>query len=507
MRIAVDVTPMKVDGSVGGLMNLCVELIEGLSNEENIQLVLLCAYWNKEFLKKYISKDVSLIEVIKKDASTNRFYKLFKKVYNRVIRYKGTGGMLKGKEIDILFCPFSATTYKENGIPTVSTINDIQHEYYPQFFTPLENHHRTQFYKDTSKKVEGVICISDYTKKTFCEKYNFDLDRAYTVYIAIQNRFKREDKTIIEKLKLNGIKYIVYPANFWEHKNHKILLNAFSMYAHRNLTAKLVLTGNALGKEKEYEEIFEKMGLKNRVIITGYLNNEEFYSILKNSKGLIFPSLFEGFGIPIVEAMYINKLISCSNVTSLPEVGCESICYFNPTKPDEVLKGIEYLFESEVTENIIEDYRIQLERFNFKKMINNYVDVFQKVISNKTKVAFMDKCEGIYPDKWSGQNIQIQCAGKNGSKLRVNITLPKFVNNSLKFSTFLESKEESYIIKPGQTLDLNWEVTSDEWALEFSVKKTWMPSIVLQSDDKRELGFMINELELVTKDNVEKLIF
>lgn len=504
MKIAVDITPMKVDGSVGGVMNVIIGVIEGLRKRDNIQLVLLCAYWNKEFLHKYVSKNVTLIEVIKESSSDNRLAHFIQRVRNKLLQCNKINAILSENKVDILFCPFSAETYKEAGIPVVSTINDIQHEYYPQFFTPEEYNHRKQFYNDISRKAEGIICISDYTKKTFCEKYNYDEKRAYTIYIAVQNRFKNEDPAVLDKLYLKDSRYIVFPANFWEHKNHKILLNAFSMYAQKDKDAKLVLTGNTLGKEKEFLDIIDKMGLKDRVIITGYLNNDEFYSILKNSKGLIFPSLFEGFGIPVVEAMYINKLVACSNVTSLPEIGCDSICYFNPVKPDEVLKGIEYLFENEITDEIIADYKKQLEKYDFDKMIDHYIEVFQKVINNKSEMIFSDLCDGIYPDKWSSSCIQLQCADKRNSTLEMKISLPGFLKSPLKFTTLVNSVEKSYSVKPGQTMDLKWDVTSDKWSLLLSVKKTWTPAETLKSEDNRELGFMVNDLTLIT-ENKDKI--
>lgn len=490
MKIAVDILSIRADGSAGGATGFAIELIKGFARTEGVQVMVLCADWNIQLLKQCLPDNIQFCQVVgdKKAIGIEKDDEDFGKGNSRF--------WLAKNNVDILFCPFSAATFKEKGIPTVCTILDIQHEYYPQFFTPQELQHRRNFYRDIVKKVERVICISDYTKETFCEKYGYPLERAETVYIAIQNRFDKEDDHILDKLQVRGEKYIVYPANFWEHKNHKMLLSAFAMYAKEHRDMKLVLTGNPLEQSEYYNELLKEMAIDDLVTITGYVTNEELYSVLKNAKGLIYPSLFEGFGIPVVEAMHLHKLIACSNLTSLPEVGCDAIFYFNPQNPDSILEGIHFLAEKEVTEDITAEYTQKLKDFETDKMVNAYLDVFKDVISRKEDLIFEEGVEGIYPDGWSEASISIMLKERKGYCLKAILTLPEFVGIKTKVTVRCGDKEQEYQISAGESIEIEEPITENKAEIEIDFSDIWIPQIVLKSEDSRELAAMVERLEV-----------
>ncbi len=391
MKIAIDVTPVRLDGSTGGATNLCIELIKGFAVKKRIELLLLCADWNVDYFSKFQSKSVEIIQVIgekkiiEKSKSLLKLKKLLTKV-SSTNNGKNSNSILKDNNVHLLFAPFSAPTYHEDSIPIVSIIHDIQHEYYPQFFSHEEYVHRKKFYEDICNKVQVIACVSNFTKNTFCQKYQFEQKRAFTVYNSIQNRFNEViNKNELLRWNLKHEGYIIYPANFWEHKNHKMLLQAFSMYNKLNCDSeyKLVLTGNPLEKLDYFNNIISGLEISDKVIITGYLNDEELHTLLAFSKGFIFPSLFEGFGIPIAEAMQLEKLIACSNTTSLPEVGCEGIFYFDPRKIDEIVNGIKYIINEKMTDNISQNYNLKLQEYKPEVMIDSYFNIFQKVINQE----------------------------------------------------------------------------------------------------------------------------
>lgn len=498
MKIAVDVLSIREDGSAGGATGFALELIKGFAKTSGVQVMVLCADWNIELLKKCLPNNIQFCQVVG-DFRYTGIGRVDRRI-NQVVRKLRSGSVLAKNHVDVLFCPFSAATYKEKGIPTVSTILDIQHEFYPQFFEPQELRHRRKFYQDIVKKVERVVCISDYTKETFCDKYNYPLDRAQTIYIAIQNRFDKEDDRILDKLDIRNQKYIVYPANFWEHKNHKLLLNAFAMYAKNHRDMKLVLTGNPLTQTDYYRNLLKTMKIDDLTVITGYVTNEELYSILKNSNGLIYPSLFEGFGIPVVEAMHMHKLISCSNLTSLPEIGCDAICYFNPKKPDEILRGIDYLAENQITDDIIAEYDTKLKEYENDKMVREYMEVFHNVIDQKDNLLFQEEVSGIYPDGWSSRGIVLQLKQKAGGKVRAKFNLPEFVDTKLKLVITHNGVAKTVWINPGETVNLMEELVEEKTELYIKCLKTWSPKTVLKSEDARELGVMVESLELVTAE-------
>jgi hypothetical protein len=216
MKIAIDVTPIRSDGSIGGAMNLLVELIKGFQTRKQHSFVLLTAEWNKQYFEQYCGENIKVLNVVG-DNKISLLNRVAIKIRQKIIKKKKyKEGLLGANNIDLLFCPLSAPTYSEDKIPTISVINDIQHDFYPQFFTNEECNHRTNFYNDIANKVDHIICISEYTKNTFCEKYDYCTENTQTVHIAIQDRFNREiNKECVRRLDLDKSEYIVYPANFW----------------------------------------------------------------------------------------------------------------------------------------------------------------------------------------------------------------------------------------------------------------------------------------------------
>lgn len=497
MKIAVDVLSIREDGSAGGATGFALELIKGFAKTPGIQVLVLCANWNVKLLKKVLPGNVEFCQVVGERRYTGiaRIDGYINRLFNKV----QNGSVLSKNKVDILYCPFSAATFKEKGIPAVSTILDIQHEFYPQFFAPQELQHRRNFYRDIVKKVEWVTCISDYTKETFCEKYEYPMERAETIYIAIQNRFDKEDESILERLDIRNQKYIVYPANFWEHKNHKLLLNAFAMYAAEHRDMKLVLTGNPLEQKEYYENLLKALKIEDLTVITGYVSNEELYSILKNAKGLIYPSLFEGFGIPVVEAMHLQKLIASSNKTSLPEIGCEAICYFDPRKPDEILKGIRYLAETEINDDIKAEYAEKLKEYETDKMVKEYLRVFENVINNKDELVFREGVDGIYPDGWSMTEVSVSLKDRTGGKIKGKLVLPEFVNDKIKVTIEQKRNSNEVLMEKGQVFEWTEDISDKRMDLSIRMSKTWSPKVVLKSEDDRQLGVMVEELLLITE--------
>ena len=462
--------------------------------------MVLCGDWNKNLLKKNLPNNV----VIKQIMRTQRFAKikriddLIDNIYDRCLKKN----FLKKNGVDILFCPFSAPTFKEEGIPTVSVVLDIQHEFYPQFFDAQELKHRRAFYQNIVNNVESVVCISDFTKKTFCAKYNYPIERAKTIYIAIQNRFYERDDTILERLDIIKNNYIVYPANFWEHKNHKLLIIAFSMYLKTNYERdfKLVLTGNPLQEETYYKNLLIGMGLEKNVIITGYISNEQLYSILFYSCGLIYPSLFEGFGIPIIEAMNLNKLIACSNLTSLPEIGCPSIFYFNPKKPDDILKGISFLANNEIDDNIKNEYKRTLKKYDTDKMIDEYIAVFKKTISTNFYIN-NERLTGVYSDGWSSSKIYLCLRNREHCTLKLNMQWPPFLKKRNRIVFHFNMRKLVKHVKPGEWIEINEYIDQPIVEVVINIARVWLPNIIMNSTDTRRLGVRMVDMLLISKES------
>lgn len=415
MKIAIDLTPvLKTDGSMGGATLFTLELLKGLADKNSHEYLLLTADYNHEFFEKYENSGMKRLCLLntsenkrKNNSPLKSFLskvkgtfpeskiktflknkkKLLKEAFSSILKKENY--ILKELDIDLLFCPICNPAYSEKGVKTVSIIYDIQHEYYELFFAPGEMNYRKRVFGEICKKTDAIICISEYTKKTFLEKYDYPPEKAYVIPIGIQDRLEKpsEEKlrSVLKKHDLENISYGYYPANFWPHKNHRMLLTAFSKYIKINPSSDLhlVFTGFFIEGQDILKKAAEVMGIQERIHFLGYLPEEDIGSIYSGCKFIVHPSLFEGFGIPLMEGMKFGKPLLCSNVTSLPEIGGDGAIYFDPRKPDEIIEAFEKVNDENLITELCEKARKQLSKFTLENTVNSYLNIFNIVMDNK----------------------------------------------------------------------------------------------------------------------------
>jgi len=172
-----------------------------------------------------------------------------------------------------------------------------------------------------------------------------------------------------------------YPANFWPHKNHSMLLTAYGMFLAHNPHSPLdlVFTGALNGGEDAIKQAVSQMGLAKRVHFLGFVPQEELAAVWFGCEFLIFPSLYEGFGIPVLEAMSIGKPVLCSDRTSLPEVAGDAALYFDPRSPRALLECIEKITtDTSLRSALVEKGRSRAELFHPDDMTGKYLEIFKK---------------------------------------------------------------------------------------------------------------------------------
>lgn len=293
---------------------------------------------------------------------------------------------------NLLFCPFTAPFYADPLIPTVSVIYDLQYRAYPQFFTPEESIERENNFRTAYQKAGYLVAISEFVRRTAIETANFPPERVIAVPIGLLHDKKQIDSEppgngLLEKYGLHLGQYILYPANFWQHKNHAMLLTAFNLYRQANLgsTLKLLCTGAPGARAEAFCEAARRMGLADWVIYAGYVTSDEYDFLLRSAFAMVFPSLYEGFGIPVLEAMSAGVPVLCSNVTSLPEVGGEAVLYFDPRRPRQIVDALTRLSEESGLRKsqIMKALQRALLFEGADRMAYAYIDVFIKALLPK----------------------------------------------------------------------------------------------------------------------------
>jgi len=259
-------------------------------------------------------------------------------------------------KIDIVHYPFSSIPAEDMELNSkiVLSIMDLQHEYLPELFSTKELKSRRAVFLKSAQKADIIISISDYTKKTIVEKFNIPEAKITTIPLA--------GDTSPTPKNVAGLPndYMFFPAADWHHKNHMKLLEALGQLKNNGFNGKLVLTGHRSEKAEAIHTKIAKLGLTDDVIDLGSVSFDELAYVFSKAKMLIYPSRFEGFGIPPLEAMSIGLPVACSGTTSLPEIVGDAAEMFNPESVDEIVASILKVWDDKT-------YRAKLKAAGYKQ--------------------------------------------------------------------------------------------------------------------------------------------
>lgn len=232
------------------------------------------------------------------------------------------------------------------GFPSVLTGIDLQHIHLPEFFSPEDRRIREELYRPSSLAAGHLIPISEFTRQDLHRTYGVPLEKMTAIWIIPSRAawLPMDDsqmRSLNRRLGLEPGSYFFFPAHSWPHKNHARLIEAFALAAPSLPSQlKLVLTGRAFASDHPARQLIDELGLGARVLHLGYRTPLEIRALYRGAVGLVFPSLFEGFGMPVAEAMLAGCPVACSSTTSLPEIAGNAAILFDPLDPPDIARAL-----------------------------------------------------------------------------------------------------------------------------------------------------------------------
>lgn len=253
--------------------------------------------------------------------------------------------LLRQLGADLLLCPFGAPIYQEKSCPTICVVYDVQFLYFPHFFEKEDLEQRDRSFQTALKESKFIVCLSRFTRETIVE-----MGGKPEQVIAIPPFCRRLSDVdtccqgrLLSSLDIEEEAFLLYPANFWPHKNHEQLLRAFARYRAEYPASrlKIVLTGAEDANSERIRCMTTETGLAAHVVFAGFVPESQLVCLMKSALALIFPSLYEGFGFPLLEAMQMGCPVLASQVAALPEVGNDAVRWFDPTAERSIKNAIE----------------------------------------------------------------------------------------------------------------------------------------------------------------------
>ncbi|MFC4599694.1 glycosyltransferase [Cohnella hongkongensis] len=286
--------------------------------------------------------------------------------------------------LDIWFCPLLNLEPKYVPIPSIVTIPDLQHEFYPEYFSPEVLEWRKRNLSFSVRQADAILTLSDFSKKTIIDTFDVPYGKVHSIHLDASKEFadKLDENRLSEiknKYKLPK-RYGLYPANTWPHKNHIKLLEAIKILnGNDNSRYNIVLTGSEMQASEQVKSFIQNNGLKDQIHFTGYIDQKDMPYIFKAADYLVFPSLFEGFGIPLVEAMKTELPIICSREGSIPEIAGESALYFDPRNAQDIADKIIQVQDESIRNDLVRKGKMQAVKFTWDNCAESSLKVFKDV--------------------------------------------------------------------------------------------------------------------------------
>ncbi len=272
-------------------------------------------------------------------------------------------------------------------LSNVEVMPDIQHEYHPEFFSPHALEERRRIYTASAQRAAHICAMSEFTRQTLIERLGIPPDRITTTHLAADPMFhsessaRRDHYRVLDKYGLRSGEYLLFPANTWRHKNHAVALEALRVLREAyGLDPLLVCPGTPKEAHGELLAKVKDARLESRVRFLGYCHPTYLPALYQGAAALVFPSLFEGFGMPLLEAMWCDCPVVCSNVTSLPEVAGDAALLVDPRSPEELAHAVNrVLTDTDLRRRLIERGRERVKRFSWGKFTREVVSVLHQV--------------------------------------------------------------------------------------------------------------------------------
>lgn len=275
----------------------------------------------------------------------------------------------------------------QTSVKSVVTIHDLIFEHYPEQYNPLDVKLYQRKFRHACQHADRIIAISEQTKKDIIDFYQTDPNKIDVCYQSCDSSFNssisKEQKQLASAKFSLPAKFFLSVGSIIERKNLLNICKAVQMLE-KNSEVNLVVIGKGSGKYKnEVDSFIEKNNLSNKITFLKDVDSADLPAIYGLSQALIYPSYFEGFGIPVLEALSVGVPVITSSVSCLPEAGGDAALYVNPDNPNEIADSmLKVLKGGEDVQAMIQKGFVHAEKFSNKNCATQVMKTYQTVMKS-----------------------------------------------------------------------------------------------------------------------------
>ncbi len=282
-------------------------------------------------------------------------------------------------KLDIFFNPTHYSPFFLN-CPQIITILDVSYKYFPELFKKKDLYKLSLWGKYSVRNASKILTISEHSKDDIMKEYGVSPSKISVLHVGIKDEvISKMTKEEFSKKYNVHTPYILFVATIQPRKNIKKLIEAFSVIADKNKDVNLAIVGK---KGWMYEEILtadKEFGVEKRVSFFHDVSNEDLPFFYKYAECFVLPSLYEGFGLPVLEAMRYGCPVITSDISSLPEAGGDAALYVDPNNVSDISEKIDkVLNDKSLRERMIKKGHEQVKKFSWEKAAKEVLETFNE---------------------------------------------------------------------------------------------------------------------------------
>ena len=365
---------MLIENRLDGIGRFSCEILRRITqNNPDVHFVFL---FDRHFSDEFIFSDNITPMVLSPQARHPILYRIW---FNFSVK-----SILKKLDPDLFFSPdgFLSPAAKCKQLPVIHDINFL---HYPQDLKPAYARYYNKFFPKFAHRADHIITVSEFSKKDIARNYGIKEEKIDVVYNGITKGFgerSEETKNFTRNKFTKGQPYFLFVGSMHPRKNIPRLLQAFDEFKKQTgAPHKLMLCGPLFWGGNEIEKTFDAMKFNDDVVITGRVEEVDLQNIYASAFCLAYVPYFEGFGIPLVEAMASGLPIITSNVTSMPEVAGNAALTVNPKEVNEIANAMIKIYnDGNLRNELIQHSKKRTELFDWDKSAAKTWNIIERCV-------------------------------------------------------------------------------------------------------------------------------
>lgn len=388
-----------IPGEVGGIEQVVLGAARGLSSlMDGDEEYVFLTQDDGEWLRPYISGNcrIHALGTARPQHSLNTSirdrFPIVRQIWHQVSPLLGrrtvaiTDGAPLIRDIHPDLVHFVIQTGFTTTIPTIYSPHDLQQNHLPKNFTPRERFARNIRYQIYADQAHIVVALTQWGKQDIIKYLEQPAEKVQVIpngnILAYYPQPSSEDLAAVRRQLSLPDRFLYFPAQTYPNKNHIGLVRALARLRADGIIVPVICSGRMNDHYAAIKREVDKLGLQDQVRFLGFVTPLEVSCLYRLSAGLIFPSLFEGWGQPVIEAFYSGTPVSCSNVTSLPEVAGNAALLFDPASVEAIATAIRQLWTDEaLRERLIRLGTARANLFTWERTARLYRALYRKILN------------------------------------------------------------------------------------------------------------------------------